>query len=211
MIADKKLLIFLFSSLLPFLIYSLKVEVKNLPNSSIVPYEVPLYSQCDPLWANDLMDTKTICAVGCAMSSTAMGLAGASISIPDSLKAHLRATSTSASTPKTLNAWLKENGGYTGSNDIIWTSVPAIAPDLIYWPDDGFHKVNDMEYDDVVKFLEKGRIVIANVNNGGHFVLVTGYDTDKDTLYVNDPGYAKYSYSHTKDIVGYRMFDVVRV
>ena len=41
-----------------------------------IPFSYPLFAQCDEKWADDLMDTKTICDVGCLMSSTAMGLAG---------------------------------------------------------------------------------------------------------------------------------------
>lgn len=78
------------------------------------------------------MDTKTICQVGCLMSSTAMGLAGTSIPITDNVD----------STPKTLNEWLKNNGGYDGSNDLIESVVPDIDPDRIVWGDDAYHKTN---------------------------------------------------------------------
>lgn len=168
-----------------------------------IPYEFPLFKQCDSLWGSDLMDTKTICQVGCLMSSTAMGLAGANIPITWDPKTD--------STPKTLNQWLKENDGYDGSNDLIETAVPNIDPKRIFWPDDGFHKKNDLSYDVICSYLDKGRIVIANVNNGGHFVLLIGYSqTDGDTFLVNDPGYARDSYSYSTDVVGYRIFDMIR-
>ena len=48
------------------------------------------------------MGNKTICDVGCLMSSTAMGIAGVGIPItPAGI----------LSDPKTLNEWLKENDG----------------------------------------------------------------------------------------------------
>lgn len=50
------------------------------------------------------MDTKTICDVGCLMSSTAMALAGTEINISED--------PFTESTPKTLNEWLKNNDGY---------------------------------------------------------------------------------------------------
>lgn len=56
--------------------------------------------------------------------------------------------------------------------------------------------------------IEKGRVVIGNVNAGGHFVLLTGYASDNDTFYVNDPGYSRASYSYKTDLVGYRIFDM---
>ena len=64
----------------------------------------------------------------------------------------------------------------------------------------------------VKSFLDIGRVVIANVNNGGHFVLLTGYSVgDNDTFAVNDPGYNRDSYSYSLDVVGYRIFDMSRL
>lgn len=146
------------------------------------------------------MGTKTICQVGCLMSSTAMGLAGTHNPIK-----------IIPSNPKSLNEWLKNNEGYDGNN-LIETQVPLINPDRIFWPDDGFHKTKDLSFEEVTKYIEKGRIVIGNVNNGGHFVLLTGYSTeDGDTFAVNDPGYERETYSYEKDLVGFRIYDMNRL
>jgi hypothetical protein len=51
-------------------------------------------------------------------------------------------------------------------------------------------------------------IVIANVDNGGHFVLVTGFDSGNVNFYVNDPGFDRQSYTYDQ-IVGYRIFDIL--
>lgn len=147
----------------------------------IIPFKYPLYMQCDPTWANDLMDTKTVCQVGCLMSSTSMAISGSNILIPPS----------SPSNSGTLNAWLKANGGYDGSNDFIESVAQQIDPARIVWPSDAMHTTNDLSYSTVVSYLEKGRIVIGNVNQGHHFVLLTGYSLDNDTLAVNDPGYTR--------------------
>ncbi len=72
------------------------------------------------------------------------------------------------------------------------------------------HRTNDLPYDTIVDYLNKGRIVVANVNNGGHFVLITGYSDDKDSFAVNDPGYSTTQYSYSKDVVGYRIYDMIR-
>lgn len=129
-----------------------------------------------------------------------MGLAGKGILVD--------ASSNTSSTPQTLNTWLKNNNGYDGSNGLIETQVPLINPDRIVWPEDGFHKTNDLDYKVVASYIEKGRIVIGNVNAGGHFVLLTGYASDGDTFYVNDPGYTRTTYSYKTDLVGYRIFDM---
>lgn len=146
------------------------------------------------------MGSKTICQVGCLMSSTAMGIAGKGIQIDIAQNI--------SSTPKTLNTWLRANSGYQ-DNNLIETQVPLINPDRISWPEDAFHKTNDLPFDTVCSYINAGRIVIANVNNGGHFVLLTGYDSeDKDTFHVNDPGYHRDNYSYKTDVVGYRIFDM---
>ena len=137
------------------------------------------------------------------MSSTSMALNGTNIPILP--RPYV------TSNPRTLNQWLKNNDGYDGSNDLIETQVPLIDPSRIVWPDDAFHKTNDLPFETVSSYLDKGRIVIANVNNGGHFVLLTGYSTeDHDTFAVNDPGYERETYSYKNDVVGYRIFDMVR-
>ena len=97
---------------------------KNL--NETIPFYFPLYKQCDSAWGSDLMVTKTICQVGCLMSSVSMGLSGSNIDI-EGLGAD----------PGTLNTWLQENGGYDDYNDLIESVVPEINPDRIVWPDDG--------------------------------------------------------------------------
>ena len=53
-----------------------------------------------------------------------------------------------------------------------------------------------------------GAPVIANVMHGRHFVLVVGYAGDGDTLYVNDPGFERSTYSFAADVVGLRLYNV---
>ena len=173
-----------------------------LPAGIEIPYPYPLFSQCDSKWGSDLMDTKTVCQVGCLMSSTSMAIAGSNILIPPT---------PSNSNPGTMNTWLKSNGGYDGSNNFIEPVAEQISPSRIVWPSDAMHKTNDLPYSTIISYLQKGRIVIANVNEGHHFVLIVGYSVvDNDTFIVNDPGYTRDSYSYSKDVVGYRIFDMVK-
>merc|ERR1739838_1157417 len=73
----------------------------------------PLYSQCDSKWANDKMGTssKTICQIGCLMSSAAMALSGCGKSY----------------NPGTLNKWLTSNGGYSSGNLFVWSSIGKLG------------------------------------------------------------------------------------
>ncbi len=50
----------------------LAVAVSASAASFTIPFKFPLFKQCDQPWANDIMDTKTICSVGCLMTSTVM-------------------------------------------------------------------------------------------------------------------------------------------
>ena len=133
-----------------------------------------------------------------------MGLAGPFIAIPtedgDSVDAN----------PGSLNTWLKQNGGYDDSDDFIEPVAQQIDPARVVWPDDAMHKTNDLPYEQVVSYIKAGRVVIGNVHNGGHFVLLTGYSDDGDTFAVNDSGFNTFTYSYKNDIVGYRIFDMVR-
>ena len=71
------------------------------------------------------------------------------------------------------------------------------------------HKTNDLKLQTVQLYLEKGRVMIANVMNGSHFVLVTGWEQEnEDTLFVNDPGFNLNNYSYSQDVVGWRIFDM---
>ena len=54
--------------------------------------------------------------------------------------------------------------------------------------------------------LGAGSPVIANVMHGEHFVLVVGWSHDGDTLFVNDPGFNRASYSFKQDVMGWRLF-----
>ena len=93
-----------------------------LATNFTIPFKFPIFKQCDQPWANDVMDTKTICSVGCLMTSTVMGLAGSNIPINGA-----------SGDPRVFNTWLKANGGYDGSNDLIETVVPKIDPSRITW------------------------------------------------------------------------------
>ena len=184
------------------LVQAFKAKPLRAANATI-PYKYPLFSQCDSKWGADIMVTKTVCQVGCLMSSTSMALRGSNIPIPPP-----PSSGSVSADPGTFNSWLKANGGYDDSNDFIESSAEQING--VVWPADAMHKTNDLSFDTVRSYIQKGRIMIANVNQGHHFVLAVGWGDDADTIMVNDPGYDRDSYSYSKDIVGWRIFDMVR-
>jgi hypothetical protein len=96
------------------------------------------------------------------------------------------------STPGTLNAWLRKNGGYVpGTDDFEESAAEKISPVHIRWTNSSMHRTNDLEWSEVVALVDSHAAVIINVMHGGHFVLVVGYDQKLggDTLFVNDPGF----------------------
>ena len=128
----------------------------------------PLFSQCDPKWGNDRVGTssKTLCQIGCLVSSSAMALAG---------------TVAKDQNPGTRNKWLTANNGYAGTQ-YIWSTVNKFGLNF-----QGFVANSQIKSN-----LDAGNIVIVNVNSGSHWVLAKGY-SGNDIL-VNDPGYSKTSY-----------------
>lgn len=86
--------------------------------------------------------------------------------------------------------------------------VPLIDPARVSWPADGMHRTNDLNATALAAYLDAGRVVICNVDAGGHFVLATAVDADGDTVFVNDPGFNRQYYSLRDDIVGFRIFDM---
>ena len=165
-----------------------------------VPKQYPTYKQCDALWGPHEMVNTTVCKVGCIMSSTSMALAGHGIDV-NGLD----------SNPGSFNQWLRTHNGYIGANNFEEGSidnVSSLLPHSAVWPSDGHHGTNDIDTAELKLYIET-RVVIANVLKGRHFVLVVGVDAlDSDVLYVNDPGFNRTTYSYSKDVVGWRLFDM---
>lgn len=118
------------------------------------------------------------------------------------------------STPGTFNAWLQTHRGYVaGTDDFEESAAEAISPAHIRWTNESMHRSNDLPWAAVVSLIDSRSAVIVNVMHGEHFVLAVGYDerVGGDTLYVNDPGFNRPSYSYAKDVVGYRLFDLTPV
>ena len=90
-----------------------------------------------------------------------------------------------ASNPGTLNSWLKSHGGYVSGDLFVWGAVAPFGMSFV-----GFSS----NHNDIRNHFNAGKAVILNVNNGGHYVLMTGHSS---TAYnVNDPGFARGSYTN---------------
>ena len=143
-----------------------------------------LYKQCGESWSNHALGTsttETICDAGCAMSSVAMSLA-----------TYRERVDGKHTDPGSLNKWLVSHGGYVDTDLIVWNSVAKLGK--LAMKED----VHTLSRDDIRSAADRCEPVIANVREGTHWVLITGYDShDKDTFYVNDPGFSSVSYAYS--------------
>jgi hypothetical protein len=133
-----------------------------------------MYKQCDSKWAYQELGycaSLTICSAGCAMSSVAMMLKTKGANVD----------------PASLDSYLTQHGGYVNGCDIIW----AKADDFGVTTFQGMEKANESE---ICNGLSQMHGIIANVNGGGHWVLLTGC-AGGGVFYVNDPGYSRTTYS----------------
>lgn len=140
-------------------------------------YNYPLYKQCDPQWGSDTLGTsptQTICSAGCLLSSAAMALKGFGQDF----------------NPKTLNIWLTNNKGYVSGDLFVWASINTFGLTFKGFISNAAIKKN----------IDDGNVVIINVRNGGHWVLVNGYSGS--SLLVNDAGYSVSSYDLSQVVDG---------
>ena len=149
-------------------------KIIALATLAVIGSSYPLYKQCDSRWGSDKLGTsgQTICQAGCLMSSVAMVIADCGRSIGGA-----------QATPKTLNTFLRNNGGYVSGNLFVWGAVNSFGLGFV----GKAYNSNDIQ-----NHFRQGRAVILNVNNGGHWVLVTGISGS--SYLVNDPGFARTSY-----------------
>lgn len=81
------------------------------------------------------------------------------------------------------------NNGYADGDLIIWNSVAALGE----WSMQ--EDVQAMDSGSLQTFVGNCQPVIANVRDGTHWVLVTGYDDSQSTVfYVNDPYFSNTYY-----------------
>ncbi len=142
-------------------------------NATVASYGWAEYKQCDSRWANQQLGTcdLTLCSAGCAMSSVAMILQ----------------TKGAGQDPSSLDIWLTNNGGYANGCDIYWGRVDAFGVTSFQ----GIEQANESE---ICNGLSQGHGIVANVNGGGHWVLLTAC-AGNGVFYVNDPGYSRTTYS----------------
>jgi len=145
--------------------------------SQVIAFSPPHYSQGDSRWGSEILGfgPATIRAAGCLLTSVSSMLAGIGIKVNGAVP-----------NPSNMNAWLKAHQGFTG-DDYMWYSIGALGLKFLGKDSNHSHAVN---------YLNQGKFVILNVNNGHHYVLATGVTSTGFT--VMDPGFSRTSYSFTE-------------
>lgn len=150
----------------------MKIILLGLLMASGLVWTAPNYKQCDARWGSNLLaqGPKTICQIGCAMTSVAMILADRGVVINGKLV-----------DPGSLNDWMNKNEGYSG-NLIIWGSVNDLSSCKYMGKKNQF-----VEYEQILKVGYGYQYLILNVKSGGHWVLLQGLNENNEYI-VNDPG-----------------------
>ena len=157
-------------------------------------FTAPLYKQTDARWAYDRMGGGAYMKdKGCVISDIAMALVYKGITV-----------SGATATPGNVNAWLKGHGGYSG-NAVIWSTVNKLSPRVVF--QGRYYSNSALSAATLRTYLDAGnKAVIANVRNGGHWVLLTGHNGGT-VFNVNDPGYSQATYNYS-NIVGYAVYTI---
>ena len=147
----------------------------DFPDTARIPMNYTHFLQCDSRWGDDLMATKTICAVGCLMNSVSSALNGHGIRFRLQNNNDLIVPN-----PGTVNKFLRQNGGYDSDSNFIHETITkmcksgAPTPCAISLPEDFMHRAADITMAQMRKRLSEYTSMVANVKNGRHFVLAVG-------------------------------------
>ena len=150
-------------------------EVKHCPTRQ----SNTVFAQCDSQWGQDRMSGgKTLCAVGCLMSSVAA-----------SLNSHGITVYGHTTNPHWFNEYLVQEGGYQG-NLFIWGSVAR-------WNYDYRGQFSNTEAIKADVCNPKHQVIL-NVHNGGHWVWAVG--VDGDYFLTNDSAGGKLNRYHVSEV-----------
>lgn len=162
-----------FVSLVAIACLAAAVSAANFTRSNV--NGIPDWRQCDSRWGKNRLGTcssNTICSAGCAITSVSMYLASRGY----------------GGNPGSFNTWLTKNGGYASGCLIYW----AKADNLGFSQFIGFQHP---DYSTVCSSISKSNGIVANVNNGHHYVLLTGC-AGSNTYNVHDPAGRRTTFGH---------------
>ena len=137
------------------------------------------WKQCDPRWGNMYVGSKTICRIGCALTSVSIQLArsGAQLNVSGEFN------------PGTFMQTHKSNGGF--SDNIITWNVSRIAPNFkLIASHEALFGTKENKINTLKKYAADGEYIVLGVRHGigqdiGHYVAYN--DSSTDEIFVFDP------------------------
>lgn len=137
------------------------------------------WKQCDPRWGNMYVGSKTICRIGCALTSVSIQLArsGAQLNVSGEFN------------PGTFMQTHKSNGGFI-DNTITW-NVSRIAPNFkLIASHEALFGTKENKINTLKKYAADGEYIVLGVRHGigqdiGHYVAYN--DSSTDEIFVFDP------------------------
>lgn len=132
----------------------------------------PNWKQFDSKWKNNLMGSKTIGQVGCAMTSISILL-------------RMTGLTQAQFSPAVLNEYLRNNGGYS-NNSIYWSKVNNYVDSWTHAGGATLSGSNNTKIAKIKELLNDGYYLVVSVKNKGHWVAITGYSGNE--ILMSDPG-----------------------
>jgi hypothetical protein len=181
------------------------ISVTTLENDTTL--SVGRLAQTDPQWATQEYDhaTKwsaepTLKRWGCAVSSMAMIMRYHGLTqLPDG----------TAVSPASLNAWLKnQSDGYLGEGALNWVAVTRLTKQISQAYNTvklEYTRSNGPSLSPAIAEAEQQKPSIVEIP--GHFLVASGFTSDKQDLLITDPAYSYTKLSqHKKSLVSTREF-----
>lgn len=137
------------------------------------------WKQCDPRWGNMYVGSRTVCRIGCALTSVSIQLArsGAQLNVSGEFN------------PGTFMQTHKSNGGFI-DNTITW-DVSRIAPNFkLIASHEALFGTKENKINTLKKYAADGEYIVLGVRHGigqdiGHYVAYN--DSSTDEIFVFDP------------------------
>lgn len=137
------------------------------------------WKQCDPMWGNMYVGSKTICSIGCALTSISIQLARSGVQLNVSGEFN----------PGTFMQTHKSNGGF--SDNIITWNVSRIAPNFkLIASHEALFGTKENKIKTLKKYAADGEYIVLGVRHGvgqdiGHYVAYN--DSSSDEIFIFDP------------------------
>lgn len=137
------------------------------------------WKQCDPRWGNMYVGSKTICSIGCALTSVSIQLARSGVQLNVSGEFN----------PGTFMQTHKSNGGF--SDNIITWNVSRIAPNFkLIASHEALFGTKENKINTLKKYAADGEYIVLGVRHGvgqdiGHYVAYN--DSSSDEIFIFDP------------------------